>query len=78
MAAEVLERAFQAKPSDLDIGEALALALFRAQRFGEAEKLYLVLESSGRERKLELARIYMGTRRYQEALDLLSRLEPTA
>lgn len=78
MAIDVLERAMRARPLDLDIGEALALALFRAKRFDEAESIYRVLEKNGHARPLELARIYMSTKRYQEALDLLSRMEPTA
>jgi len=78
MAVEVLERALRLKPSDLDIGEALALALFRARRLAEAEKLYHMLEMSGRVLPLELARIYMDMGRYEEALELLSRLEPMA
>ena len=77
-AVEVLERALQLRPSDLDIGETLALALFRAQRTSEAEKLYRMLEMSGRVHPLEMARVYMDMRRYQEALELLSRIEPKA
>lgn len=78
MAVEVLERASRSRPSDLDIGEALALALFRARRLAEAEKLYRMLEMNGRALPLELARTYMDMLRYEEALELFSRLEPTA
>lgn len=78
MAVEVLERASRSRPSDLDIGEALALALFRARRLAEAEKLYRMLEMNGRALPLELARTYMDMLRYEEALELFLRLEPTA
>jgi tetratricopeptide (TPR) repeat protein len=77
-AVEVLEQALKLRPADLDIGEALALALVRAQRFEEAEQIYLLLERSGRALPLERARIYMDMSRFEEALELFSRLEPTA
>ena len=77
-AIEVLERALKLRPADLDIGEALALALIRAQRFDEAEQIYRLLERSGRAFPLERARIYMDMKRFEEALELFSRLEPTA
>ena len=78
IAVEVLERALHLKPSNPDIGEALALALFRTDRLAEAKKLYHMLEMSGRALPFELARIKMDMRRYEEALELFSRLEPTA
>jgi len=77
-AIEALERAMQLKPSDLDIGEALALALIRAKRLPEAERLYRMLEKSDRAFPLELSRLYIDMYRYEEALELLSRLQPTA
>mgnify|MGYP000198900402 CR=1 FL=1 len=77
-AVEVLERAFALNPSDLDIGEALALALHRAKRLSEAEDLYRRLEEKGRAHPLELARVYIDLERHGEALALLSGLEPTA
>ena len=77
VAVEVLERALQARPSDLEVAEALALALFRVGRLDDADRLYRMLETSGRDHPLERARIYMDMRRYDEALELLSRLEQT-
>ena len=77
-AVEVLEHALKLRPADLDVGEALALALIRSHRFGEAEQIYRLLESSDRAYPLERARIYMDMKRFEEALELFSRLEPTA
>ncbi len=76
-AVEVLEGALKLRPADLDIGEALALALVRAQRFDEAEEIYLLLERSGHALPLERARIYQDMSRFEEALELYSRLEQT-
>jgi len=77
-AAEVLRRALELRPADLDVGEALALALYRAGRPEEAEELYLSLADEGRDLPFERARVYMDLERYGKALELLSGLEPTA
>ncbi len=77
-AAEVLERARALRPSDLDVGEALALALHRAKRPAEAEEIYRSLAEKGRDLKLERARVCMDLQRYGDALELLSDLEPSA
>jgi Flp pilus assembly protein TadD len=77
-AVGVLAAASELKPFDLEIREALAAALRRAGRLEESERVFHDLASRGREVGLQLGRVLMEQERYDEALELLSTLAPTA
>jgi Flp pilus assembly protein TadD len=74
----VLAAASELTPFDLEIREALAAALRRAGRLEESERVFHDLASRGREVGLQLGRVLMEQERYDEALELLSTLAPTA
>jgi tetratricopeptide (TPR) repeat protein len=78
-AAEVLAAASGLKPYDLEIRVVLAAALRRAGRLEELEDLYRTLASEGKDVVgLELGKLLMERERYDEALQLLMTLIPTA
>ncbi len=76
-AVDALAAASELKPFDLEIREALAAALRRAGRLEESESLYRALASDGRSVGLQLGKLLMESKRYDEALELLSTLTPT-
>jgi Flp pilus assembly protein TadD len=76
--AEVLAEASNRRPFDLEMRGALARALHDAGRLEEAEALYLELRELGRDVSLDLARVLMDRKRYDEALAVMSVLPPTA
>ncbi len=77
-AVEVLAAASGLSPHDLEIREALAAALRRAGRLEESESLYRTLYSEGKDVGLQLGKLLMEGERYDEALELLITLAPTA
>ncbi len=77
-AVEALSAASELSPRDLEIREALAAALRRAGRLEESESLYRALTSDGKDVGLQLAKLLMESRRYDEALEMLSELTMTA
>ena len=77
-AAEALTAASGLNPYDLQIREVLAVALRRAGKLEESKGVYRSLASDGKDVGLQLGKLLMESERYEEALELLSTLAPTA
>jgi tetratricopeptide (TPR) repeat protein len=77
-AAEALAEASHRRPFDSEIRVALARALHHAGRLEEAETAYRRLREEGGDVSFDLARLLMDRNRFEEALELMSELPPTA